>query len=252
MRRDVFFLAALALLISAPLSAQEDRAAEFVYEAYYAVDMGETEEWNRQYLEYSVPILRQLVEEGVIEGFNQMQHQTGGDDYNYRFVIRTSDWASLNVFWREYLSRLTEATPADEWAASGRSVSMHRDEIWDVDDMGWGEGSGEISHMYASTFRVNFQDMAEWNESWDSLMRPALDAAVDEGLLLGWVKLDHNTGGPHNAKVLYFVDDWDRIDDFFQSAFASMGADEDAMMRFAGLMQAHDDDIWVPISTDDM
>ena len=67
MRRDVFFLAALALLISAPLSAQEDRAAEFVYEAYYAVDMGETEEWNRQYLEYAVPVLRQLVEEGVID-----------------------------------------------------------------------------------------------------------------------------------------------------------------------------------------
>ena len=107
MRRDVFFLAALALLISAPLSAQEDRAAEFVYEAYYAVDMGETEQWNRQYREYSVPILSQLVEEGVIEGFNQMQHQTGGDDYNYRFVIRTvpaaRSTASTCTGWMSFL-----------------------------------------------------------------------------------------------------------------------------------------------------
>jgi hypothetical protein len=252
MHKAVYSLAALTVFVSAPLLAQEDREAAFVYEAYYAIEMSETEEWNRQYREYSVPVLRQLVEEGVIEGFNQMQHHTGGDDYNYRFVIRTYDWPSIDVFWSEYISRLEEATPADAWAASNRSVAMHRDEIWDIDEMGWSEESGAISHMYASTFRVNFQDMGEWNESWDSMMRPVLDEAVDEGMLLGWVKLDHNTGGPHNAKVMYFVDDWDKMDDFFQKAFASMGEDEAAMMRFAGLMRAHDDDIWVPVPTGDM
>ena len=31
-----------------------------------------------------------------------------------------------------------------------------------------------------------------------------------------------------------------------------MGEDEDAMTRFAGLIRAHDDDIWVPVPTSDM
>ena len=251
MHKAVLSITSLALLVAAPLAAQENRPAAFIYEAYYSVDMADTEEWNRQYREYSVPVLRQLVDEGVIEGFTQMQHQTGGDDYNYRFVVRTYDWASINVFWREYLQRLRAATPADEWSATGRSVTAHRDEIWDVEEMGWAEEGGDLSHMYASTFQVNFDDMTEWNASWDALMGPVLDQAVDEGLLLGWVKLDHNTGGPHNAKVMYFFDDWDKIDDFFQQAFASMAEDEDAMMRFAGLMRAHDDDIWVPLPPDD-
>ena len=70
--------------------------------------------------------------------------------------------------------------------------------------------------------------------------------------MLGWVKLDHNTGGPRNAKVTCFVDAWDKLDDFFQMVFASMGEGEDAMTRFAGLIRAHDDDIWVPVPTSDM
>ena len=87
MHKAVLSFAALALLVVAPLSAQENRPAAFIYEAYYSVDMADTEEWNRQYREYSVPVLRQLVDEGVIEGFTQMQHQTGG----IRFLIAADD-----------------------------------------------------------------------------------------------------------------------------------------------------------------
>ncbi|MEJ2483748.1 MAG: hypothetical protein P8049_11720, partial [Gemmatimonadota bacterium] len=152
----------------------------------------------------------------MIEGSNQMQHHAGGDEYNYRFVVRTCDWASIHVFWREYLERLQASTPAGEWAASSRSVTAHRDEIWDMEEMGWSDEPGYISHMYASTFRVNFQDMAEWNASWDALMRPVLDEAIAKGLLARVGEAGPQHLGPHNAKVMYFVDDWDELDDFFQ------------------------------------
>lgn len=149
MHKAVLSIAALALPVAASLAAQEDRPVAFIGEAYYSVDMAYTEEWTRQYREYSVPVLRQLVDEGVIEGLTRMQHQTGGDDYRYRFAVRTCDRASVNVFWREYLERLRAAEP--------------------VDEMGWAAEGGDLSHMYASTFRVNLDDMAEWRASWDDM-----------------------------------------------------------------------------------
>jgi len=242
------------LFTAPPVAAQDDQTASFVYEAYYSVNGASMSDWNRQYREYSVPVLTALVEEGLIEGFGQSQHHTGGDDYNVRFVIRTFDWASLNTFWSEYLSRLGAATPAEEWAASGRSVAMHRDEIWDIDEVHFGEGSmPEVSHMYAASYLVNFQDMGEWNDILGEALAPVLAEAMEEGILVGWVKLNHNTGGPHNAKILYFVDDWDQLDDLFSKVGESRDGNEAAWKRFAEISRAHDDNIWVPTAlTDDM
>jgi hypothetical protein len=83
-------------------------------------------------------------------------------------------------------------------------------------------------------------------------MKPVLADAVQEGILVGWVKLDHNTGGPHNAKILYFVDDWDRLDDLFRNAGDSREGNADAWNRLSELTQAHDDNIWAPVSNTDM
>jgi len=252
MRKAILCVTILFLAVP-PLAAQDDQTASFVYEAYYSVAGSEMEDWNRQYREYSVPVLTALVEEGLIEGFGQQRHHTGGDDYNIRFVVRTYDWASLNTFWGEYLSRLRDTTPEAEWAASGRSVAKHRDEIWDIEEIQFGEAQGaDVSHMYAASYLVNFQDMREWNEVWGRAMKPVLAAAVQEGILAGWVKLDHNTGGPHNAKFLYFVDDWDRLDALFRKAGDAREGNADAWNRFSGLTRAHDDNIWVPVSNTGM
>lgn len=224
-----------------------------MYEAYYSVDAAGMSDWNRRYSEYSVPVLAGLVEEGLIEGFGQSRHHTGGDDYNIRFVVRTFDWASLNIFWGEYLSRLQEATPAAEWAAGSRSVARHRDEIWDIEAVQFGDATdADVSHMYAASYLVNFQDMSEWNELWTSLMKPVLETARQEGILLGWVKLGHNTGGPHNVKLLYFVEDWDQLDDLFRTFGNSRDGNAAGWERFAELTRAHDDDIWAPVSNTGM
>ena len=189
----------------------------------------------------------------MITGFGQARHHTGGDEYNIRFVVRTSDWTSLNSFWREYISRVVEVTPADELASLFGSVAKHRDEIWDIEEVRFQElGDTDSSHMYAASYLVNFQDMSEWNELFDRLMAPVLNDAVEEGILAGWVKLDHNTGGPHNAKFLYFVDDWDRLDALFRKAGDAREGNADAWNRFSGLTRAHDDNIWVPVSNTGM
>jgi hypothetical protein len=71
------------------------------------------------------PVLEDQVEEGLITGFGQARHHTGGDDYKIRFVVRTSDWASLEEFWGEYIPRVREVTLAAEWAAGARNVAKH-------------------------------------------------------------------------------------------------------------------------------
>jgi hypothetical protein len=253
MRKTSVFFTAILFFAAQPLAAQEEMAS-FVYEAYYAVDGAGMSDWNRQYREYSIPVLSALVEEGVIEGFGQYQHQTGGDEYNIRFVARTYDWASLGSFWSEYLSRLQAATPAAEWEANGRSIARHRDEIWDIEEANFEDPQNiDYTHMYASSFLVQFPDMQEWNDLWTNVVTPILEEARQEGTLVGWVKLDHNTGGPHNVKILYFVDGWDQLDDMFTKLGGTLQEEHaDAFARFNELTVAHDDNIWVPTSMDDM
>jgi len=253
MPRTIVTCAFLLFLAAPPLAAQEVQPATHVYEAYYAVDGSGMAEWNRQYREYGVPVLSGLVEEGVIEGFDQYQHQTGGDEYNIRFVARTRDWASLETFWSEYLSRLREVTPEEDWQTNGRDVARHRDEIWDIEEVHFGDSDGSaVTHMYASSFLVNFQDAEEWNQIYTNALVPTLDAAREEGILTGWVKLGHNTGGPHNMKILYFVDGWDQIDDMFMRLGGTLQEEyPDEFARLNEIIVAHDDNIWIPTSPDD-
>ena len=251
MHRIAMCFAVLTLLAPQPLTGQEESAPAHVYEAYYQIGYGDLEEWNRQYWEYSVPVLEALQEEGVIEGWNQWQHQTGSE-YNVRFAVRTSDWASINTFWGEYLSRLQEATPADEWDAFGRMIAEHRDEIWDIGEVHV-PPELETAYLYASTFRLSFADMEEWDGMWTDVVAPILDEAMAEGTVGGWVKLGHNTGGPHNSKVLYFFEDWDDIDDLFGKLLGTIVEKHpDEFARINELFQAHDDVIWVPTTRDEM
>ena len=166
--------------------------------------------------------------------------------------MRTSDWASINTFWGEYLSRLQEATPAEEWDAGGRMIAEHRDAIWDIGEVHT-RPERETAYLYASTFRLSFADMEEWNGIWTDVVAPVLEAAMAEEILGGWVKLNHNTGGPHNSKVLYFFESWDDIDDLFGKLLGTM-ADEhpDEWARANELFHAHDDVIWVPTTRGEM
>lgn len=251
MQRAVIGLAGLALFCVQPLASQEARPPAHVYEAYYRISYADMDDWNRQYWEYSVPVLEQLREEGVIEGWAQWEHQSGSE-YNIRFTARTYDWASLDTFWSEYLSRLQAAMPEDEWEAGSRMISEHRDEIWDVDEARV-PADAEVAVMYASTFRINFADMAEWNRMWDELAVPRLEQAMKDGILSGWVTFGHNTGGPHNWKVLYMFDSWDDIDDMFQTVLGSMAEQHPAEWARANeLYQAHADAIWTPTRRDEM
>jgi len=213
----------LLLLVPAfACGAQEADDPAHLYEAYYKVNFSDLPEWNRQYFEYAVPVLTELQANGVIEGWNQWQHQTGGE-YNIRMAIRTNDWTSLDTFWEEYLGQLQAGTPEADSKVAARMIQAHHDEIWDFGHVDVPEGL-ETAYMYASTFQYNFADGAEWHRIWREVATPIIEEAMAEGIIGGWVTLDHNTGGRHNFKALYFFEDWDDIDGFYEKFLGTRSA----------------------------
>jgi hypothetical protein len=241
------FLPVIPLIVTsgAPLAAQDEaRAVTHLYEAYYKVSFANLPEWTRQFEAHSVPVLEALQAEGIIEGWGHWQHNVGSE-YNVRFGVRTYDWASVGQFWDLYLERLLEATPADEVDTLFRMVEAHEDEIWTLGPVRLAENSGTNSHMYASTFQVNFADEAEWDGIWSETVLPILGEAMEAGILGGVVLLGHHSGGAHNKKVLYLFEEWDHMDDMWSHFFARMEEDHpEAMAKLLSMTLAHDDVIW--------
>lgn len=237
-----------ALLAPLPAAAQQQaqqRQARFLYAAYFKIGYGDLDEWNRIYHEHSVPVLQQLRSEGVIEGWGAWQHQTGGE-YNWRLAIRTYDWAQLAEFWDKYLGRLQQRSP-EAMARTGRMVQAHEDEIFNIAEVHVPTPTPAVSHLYESKFHLLFSDEEQWNEMWSQHAAPVLEQAMKDGLLIGWVKLAHNTGGRYNWKVLYLFDSWDDIDDNFSRLIAALAADPARWNRLGTMIQSHDDVLWTAI-----
>ncbi len=245
-------LFALLLLIPAMgCGAQVAEDAAHVYEAYYKIKPGDLPEWNRQYFEYAVPVLDGLVSSGVIEGYNQWEHTTGGE-YNVRMAIRTYDWNAIDTFWEEYLGQVNAASSDAESEAVSRMIQAHRDEIWDFGHVDVPEGL-ETAYMYASTYQYNFADADEWYRIWGDVATPLIEQAMADGHIGGWVTLDHNTGASHNYKVLFFFEDWDDIDDFTGTVLGAMEEQSpEDFRKFLSITQGHSDVIYAPTRQEGM
>lgn len=244
MRRTVFAVLALAVLAPFAAAAQEaeDQAPVQVYVAYYKIGYADLEEWTSSYFEHSVPILQELQEEGVIQGWNVWQHQTGGE-YNWRFAVRTAEWAQLGQFWQEYLGRLMDRAP-ETFERNTRMIRAHYDEIWNLTAVHIPDPPPNTQYVYDSRYQLSFADMDEWNGTWDEVLAPVLNQAMADGILAGWVLEGHNTGPRYNWKVLYFFEEWDDMDDLFSRLTAAITADPAVWQRVGGMIAAHDDVIW--------
>ena len=241
------FTTATALLLAAPsLPAQqaEEQPPTQVYVAHHKISYADLEEWNALYHEHAVPILRELVDEGVIQGWGAWQHSTGGE-YNWRFAVRASQWSQLGEFWEAYLGRLAERAP-EAFARTGAMIQAHYDEIWDVTQVNVPEGLN-AQYLYDSRFQISFAEMAQWNSIWTDVVVPILNQAMEDGLLGGWVIKGHNTGGRYNWKVLYLFEEWDDMDDLFERVLSQLTADAELWQRIGNMLRAHDDVIWASV-----
>lgn len=213
--------------------AQENR----VYVAYHQISFGDLQEWIGLYYEHSVPVLDALVEEGVITGYGAHMHSTGGE-YNIRQSFRGTSDTDYQDFWAKYISHLaTRDAAASE--RGNRMITAHRDEIWNIDEANVPDGANP-KYLYDAQFQVNFADLEAWNVMWDETFGPALQQAVTDGLLLGWVEESHNTGGRFTWKFISMVEDWDTIDELTAAVFEAAPLDHPIWSMFS----AHMDEVW--------
>lgn len=245
MRTIIAVLATLVLVSAVPVMAQEG-PPRYVNESYLQISFADVDEWNAIYREHIVPVLQELQDEGMLEGWFFSSHQTGGS-YNYRLAFRFYDWASIMPFFDAYFARLTERAP-DALERTGHMIMSHEDEIWEISDVHVSEDGPPIRYLYASVFQVSLADMDEFNQLYEEVWTPVLTDLVSEGLLNGWVVLNHAFGGRHNWKILYFCEEWDKIDDFFQSYLGRLREQHPAEFEKAGRMVvSHRDNLWVPV-----
>ena len=235
---------ALGVLLTPALVAQDQRPAALVYEAYFQINYADLEEWNETFRRYSEPILRDLQQEGVIQGFTINQHQTGGT-HNWRQAIRLYDWASSEAFWSAYLSRVAEVTGEEENVRISNMIAAHHDEIWNI---GSTNISGGGQFQYHTAYRVGFGNMEEWNRLVEEVLGPVMTALSEEGLAGGWVRLDHNTGASHNTKLVVFFPDLGTSHDFFAQLETRLAEQHPTeFRRILELIRSHEDYVWAPV-----
>ncbi|RPI70400.1 MAG: hypothetical protein EHM47_12200 [Ignavibacteriales bacterium] len=77
-----------------------------------------------------VPILKELVDEGMIYSFGQFNH-SWGDEWNYNMWYTAKDMASFDKFWDEYVKRGSERHPGS-FAAITKYFNAHKDNIYTI------------------------------------------------------------------------------------------------------------------------
>ncbi|MFQ5888638.1 MAG: hypothetical protein ACE5JR_01160 [Gemmatimonadota bacterium] len=248
MRRTVPILAAALALSAAPAFPQEasERSPSIVYESYFQVPSSQMPAWREIYYRHVAPVLGELREEGTIQGWAALTH-VYGDNYNWRSALRFYEWSDIEAGFGAFFERMRARMSDEEWEEWGKLGVGHRDEIWSV-----GPNTPpreEFAYLQTGLFQVAAGRMGEWNELFDGVAAPALNEAVENGTLGGWVVLRHHTGGKHNWKILYFFKDWDSIDDFFEG-FVERLQESGAMTQFGDMIRSHRDYIWEPVPTE--
>ena len=240
---------ALLTLMVAPseVVAQGPEVGEpnLAYIAYYNISYADLAEWIGIYHEHAVPILEELQKDSVITGWGVWQHSTGGE-YNWSLRVRVGEWQQLGAFWEAYPERFQTRSP-EAFARGTALIQGHTDVIWDITEVHLPERALKTAYLYGSLFKVGVTEVDEWNRIWSESVGPILDQAMKDGLLGGWVVNEHNTGGSHNWKVLYFFEEWDDIDDFFGSLLGQLTSDAELWQQIGSRIEAHTDVIWAAV-----
>ena len=184
----------------------------------------------------AVPIMETLVEDGTITGYGVWMHNTGGK-YNLRWHLLGMEGTNFEQAWLRISSEIAAADPG-ALEAFNRSILAHKDETWNI-GLRNVESPGDAGYLYENLFQVNRADLSEWNQLWGEVL-PALDEAISDGLMRGYIVEEHNMGGEFNWKINVFFDDWDTIDDAQVVFFENIPLDHPIWT----MVLAHKDELW--------
>ena len=98
--------------------------------SFNQVQMADVGKVNKMVDSVFTPILKELVDEGMIYEFGQFNH-SWGDEWNVNFWYIAKDMGSFDKFWDEYVSRVRKRHP-DAFSSTVKCFQAHKDNIYTI------------------------------------------------------------------------------------------------------------------------
>jgi hypothetical protein len=122
------FLVITFLVTSLPALAQDSDGPPLLVCSFNQVPMGKVGAVNNMVDSVFAPVLKGLVDEGMLMGWGQFNH-AWGDEWNVNFWYTAKDMSSFDAFWSEYVSRVSDQHP-DAFGSVVKYFKAHKDNIY--------------------------------------------------------------------------------------------------------------------------
>lgn len=125
-----FAISIVALLFLSGNGMAQSNEEPLLICSFNQVQMSDIGKVNKMVDSVFAPILKQLVDEGMIYSFGQFEHYWG-DEWNLNFWYTAKDMASFDKFWEEYVSRVNKKHPG-AFGATVKYFQAHKDNIYTI------------------------------------------------------------------------------------------------------------------------
>lgn len=96
--------------------------------SFNMVSMSDVGKVNKMGDSLFVPVLKELVDEGMLYSFGSFNHNWG-DEWNVNYWYTAKDMASFEKFWDEYVKRVSTRHP-NAWSSMVKYFHAHKDNIY--------------------------------------------------------------------------------------------------------------------------
>lgn len=126
----IFAIILVAFLFLSESNFAQNNEQPLLIVSFNMVSMGDVAKVNKMADSVFAPILRELVDEGMIYSFGYFNHNWG-DEWNVNTWYTAKDMASFDKFWDEYVSRIGKRHPG-AWASTIKYFQAHKDNIYTI------------------------------------------------------------------------------------------------------------------------
>lgn len=126
----IFAIILVAFLFLSENNFSQNNEQPLLIVSFNMVSMGDVAKVNKMADSVFAPILRELVDEGMIYSFGSFNHNWG-DEWNVNYWYTAKDMGSFDKFWDEYVSRIGKRHPG-AWASTVKHFQAHKDNIYTI------------------------------------------------------------------------------------------------------------------------
>lgn len=112
----------------ASVTVPDGLEAGYMYAAKYQINFADVTEWNGLWRDVAAPALAKLMEEGILGGWVQLTHNTGGSR-NSKILYLFEEWDHMDDFFARFQQTVAAEHPA-EFQRWGELILAHDDIIW--------------------------------------------------------------------------------------------------------------------------